>query len=49
MINVHSNLSAAVDDRCSVSGKRSFFFFFVLEIIWKCCLEILSNEEWTAA
>ena len=27
MINVHSNLSAAVDGRCSVSGKHSFRFF----------------------
>ena len=27
MIKVHSNLSAAVDDRCSVSGKHSFLFF----------------------
>ena len=48
MIKVRSNLSAAVNDRCSVSGKHSFLFFW-LEIIWKCRLEISSNEEWTAA
>ena len=48
MIKVHPNLSAAVDDLCSVSGKHSLRFF-CLEIIWKSCLEILSNEEWTAA
>ena len=48
---VHSDVSAAVDDQCSVSGNHSFrfFSFFRLEIIWKCFLEILSNEEWTAA
>ena len=35
MIKVQSNLSAAVDDRSSVSGKHSFLFLW-LEIIWKC-------------
>ena len=33
MINVHSNLSAAVDDRCSMSGKHSSRFFG-LEMNW---------------
>ena len=46
MIKVHSNISAAFDDCYSVSGKYSLRFL-CLQIIWKCCLEILSIEEWT--
>ena len=47
MIKVHSNLAAAVDERCCVSGKH-LFGFLRIQIVWRCGLEILSNEEWTA-